>query len=70
MGRLLLKASQRRMVSYASQRIVHFLSKGVSGKCSSAIFKLDPLLGALVLAEKGEKKTALVPYLDISGKRD
>lgn len=70
MRRMPSKASQRRMVNYASQRNVHFLSKGVSGKCSATILKLNPLLGALLLAEEGEKKPALVPYLDVSGKRD
>lgn len=64
------KSIQRRMVNYASQRTVHFLPKGFSGKRRSTILRLNPLLGALLLAEKGEKKTALVPYLDISGKRD
>lgn len=67
---ILSKASQRRMVNYASQRNVHFLSEGASGKRSSTILKLNPLLGALLLAEEGEKKPALVPNLDVSGKRD
>lgn len=70
MQRLLSKASQRRMFNYASQRTVHFLSKGVSGKCSSTVLKWNPLLGALLLAKEGKKKPALVPYLDVSGKRD
>lgn len=58
MRRFLSKGSQRRMVNYASQRTVHFLSKGVSGKCSFTILKLNPLLGALLLSEEGEKKSA------------
>lgn len=57
------KASQRRMVNYASQRTVHFLSKGISGKCSSTVWKLNSLLGTLLLAEEGEKKP--VSYLEI-----
>lgn len=46
------------MVNYASQRTVHFLHEGVLGKCSFTIWKLNPLLGALLLAEEGEKKPA------------
>lgn len=56
--------------NHASQRTVNFLSKGVPGKCSSTVLKWNLLLGTILLAEGAEQKPALVPHLEVPGKRD